>query len=134
MSDGNELLAAAGRDAERLHVNPELGLVNPDTQALILGELERLGISGARSGEGCSSVVADIVGEGKAVEGQRSAGVVALRADTDALPMTEHSGVDFSSERDGCMHACGHEVDVPARRRGALGSGGHARRGSPGGS
>ncbi|MBC8293037.1 MAG: amidohydrolase [Proteobacteria bacterium] len=119
MSGGDELLTAAGRDAERLvelrrrvHVNPELGLVNPDTQALILGELERLGISGARSGKGCSSVVADIVGEGKAVEGQQSAGVVALRADTDALPMTEHSGVDFSSQRDGCMHACGHDAHV----------------------
>jgi amidohydrolase len=41
------------------------------------------------------------LGEGKPV--------VALRADIDALPIREESGVDFASERDGCMHACGHD-------------------------
>ena len=34
---------------------------------------------------------------------------IALRGDIDALPLTEQSGVDWSSEHDGCMHACGHD-------------------------
>ena len=38
-----------------------------------------------------------------------AAPTVALRADIDALPITEESGVDFASENPGAMHACGHD-------------------------
>ena len=43
------------------------------------------------------------------IEGKEPGGVVAIRADIDALPILEESGLSYSSENDGCMHACGHD-------------------------
>ena len=43
------------------------------------------------------------------IEGKEPGGVVAIRADIDALPLLEESGLSYSSENDGCMHACGHD-------------------------
>jgi hippurate hydrolase len=65
-------------------------------------ELDRLGIS-YRSGVGGHGIVAEIVGES-------SGPVVALRADMDALPIEEETGLKFASERPGLMHACGHDA------------------------
>ncbi len=93
-----------------LHSHPELGLVLPKTQAVILDELSRIGVDSVRTGEDLSSVVADIVGTGPAsgVLGKR----VALRADMDALPLSEHNDLEFASRNSGCMHACGHDAHV----------------------
>ncbi len=44
------------------------------------------------------------------IKGSRPGKTVALRADIDALPITEDSGVEFASKRPGIMHACGHDV------------------------
>ena len=88
----------------RIHRRPEIGLDLPQTQAVVLEELEKLGIEG-RPGTALSSVVG-------VIEGGRSGRTVLLRGDMDALPLHEDTGLDFVSETDGTMHACGHDTHV----------------------
>ncbi|HEY8987609.1 MAG TPA: M20 family metallopeptidase [Candidatus Limnocylindrales bacterium] len=88
----------------RIHRQPEIGLDLPKTQAVIIEELGKLGLEGRR-GNALSSVVA-------VIEGGRPGPTVLLRADMDALPLHEDTGLDFSSEIDGAMHACGHDTHV----------------------
>ena len=88
----------------RIHRQPEIGLDLPKTQAVVLEELEKVGLVG-RTGTALSSVVA-------VIEGGRPGPTVLLRADMDALPLHEDTGLDFSSEIDGTMHACGHDTHV----------------------
>ena len=85
-----------------LHSEPELGLDNPRTQALVLDALHGLPLE-VRTGSGLSSVVADLVGDSDGP-------TVLLRADTDALPMTEDTDLEFRSTIDGRAHACGHDA------------------------
>ena len=92
----------------RIHRQPEIGLHLPKTQAVILDELAKIGIEGTK-GTALSSVVAVIEG-GK--QGRKPGPTVLLRADMDALPLHEDTGLDFSSEVDGAMHACGHDTHV----------------------
>jgi amidohydrolase len=93
----------------RIHAFPELGLTLPRTQGLVVEELKRIGVDSMRMGAGLSSVVAEIVGTKK---GDLNPRVVGLRADMDALPLTENNGLDFASTNAGCMHACGHDSHV----------------------
>jgi hippurate hydrolase len=88
----------------RIHRRPEIGLGLPQTQAIVLEELAKLGLEG-RPGAGLSSVVAEI-------EGGRPGPTVLLRGDMDALPLREDTGLDFASEVEGAMHACGHDTHV----------------------
>lgn len=88
----------------RLHRRPERGLTLPATQALIVEELKKLGLS-SKLGTSTTSVAAVIEGNGPGP-------TVLLRGDMDALPLTEDTGLDFSSETDGMMHACGHDTHV----------------------
>jgi amidohydrolase len=88
----------------RIHRQPEVGLDLPKTQAIVLEGLARLGLEGRR-GTGLSSVVA-------VIEGGRPGPTVLLRADMDALPLHEDTGLEFGSEIDGAMHACGHDTHV----------------------
>lgn len=81
-----------------LHANPELHTDLPWTANRIARALDELGISYLRLDEHC---LVGTVGNG----GGRS---IAIRADMDALPMTEETGLSFASEN-GCMHACGHD-------------------------
>ena len=85
-----------------LHRHPELAFEESRTGALVADELRRLGAAVA-TGIGKTGVAAD-VGEG----GTR----LLVRADMDALPLTEASGEEFSSEEAGRMHACGHDGHV----------------------
>jgi len=87
-----------------VHRHPELGLDLPETQRRIAAELVALGLE-PLLGKGLSSVVATI---GK----DRPGRTIVLRADMDALPLTEETGLSFSSEIDGQMHACGHDTHV----------------------
>jgi len=91
-------LVAMRRD---LHKIPELGLQLPMTRAYVTAKLDEYGIPYTLS-EKDSSVIA-VINQGKAGK------TVALRADMDALPIKEDTGLPFSSEHDGCMHACGHD-------------------------
>lgn len=93
----------------RLHAFPELGLVLPQTQAVVVEELRRIGVDSLRTGETLSSVVAEIHGTAPQVAPPRT---VALRADMDALPLREHNDLEFRSKNEGCMHACGHDAHV----------------------
>lgn len=87
-----------------LHKIPELGLKEYKTSAYIREKLTSFGITELETWLE-TGVVAVIRGKGK---GQ----AVAFRADMDALPVTEQTGCDFSSEHVGCMHACGHDGHV----------------------
>jgi amidohydrolase len=81
-----------------LHRNPEVSFSEHETSAFVAGTLEGFGLPVERPTE--TSVMARVGSGGP---------VVALRADIDALPIEEESGVEFSSERPGAMHACGHD-------------------------
>ena len=84
-----------------LHRHPELSMQEFDTTDRIERELNKLGLACTRF---------QPTGLMTEIRGDRPGRTVALRADIDALPMDEASGVDFSSERAGVMHACGHDV------------------------
>lgn len=85
-----------------LHRFPELSFEESRTAAAVAAELTRLGLE-PRTGVGGHGVVADL-------RGGREGPLIALRADMDALPVTEETGLPFSSEHPGVMHACGHDV------------------------
>ena len=88
----------------RIHRHPEVGTNLPVTQALIITELERLGLMPV-PGRALTSVTA-------LIEGGRPGPTILLRADMDALPLTEDTGLEFASEVAGAMHACGHDAHV----------------------
>ncbi len=88
----------------RIHRQPERGLTLPRTQALVVEELKKLGLA-AQLGRDTTSVTA-------LIDGAAPGKTVLLRGDMDALPLTEDTGLDFSSEIDGTMHACGHDTHV----------------------
>ncbi|OGL09768.1 MAG: amidohydrolase, partial [Candidatus Rokubacteria bacterium RIFCSPLOWO2_02_FULL_72_37] len=105
----------------RIHRHPEIGLVLPRTQAAILEALDGLGLE-MRTGQRTTSIVARLAGA-------RPGPTILLRADMDALPMREDTGLSFASEVEGAMHACGHDAHVAmlvgaarllARRRATL--------------
>lgn len=86
----------------QLHKHPEIGLDLPKTQASVRHALDGLGVH-VSTGESCTSVTA-------VLNGDQPGPTVLLRGDMDALPLQEDSGLAFSSEEDGRMHACGHDT------------------------
>jgi amidohydrolase len=86
-----------------IHQNPELSGEEKKTSALVQKELTRLGIE-FRAGYSGYGVVARICGR------HAESRLVALRADMDALPITEDTKLEFASRNKGVMHACGHDV------------------------
>nr|WP_188508015.1 M20 family metallopeptidase [Parapedobacter pyrenivorans] len=85
-----------------LHQNPELSFEEYNTAAFIKAELDNLGIPYTPMAN--TGLVAHIQGE------RPSNNVIALRADMDALPITEISGRAYGSNNPGVMHACGHDA------------------------
>lgn len=84
-----------------IHRHPELGFEEQQTQALVERELDALGIEHRRIAK------TGVVG---VVRGAKPGHVAGLRADMDALPITEKSGEPFASQVPGKMHACGHDA------------------------
>ncbi|MFD2468392.1 M20 metallopeptidase family protein [Amycolatopsis silviterrae] len=87
-----------------VHQHPEQGLQLPRTQAAIRAALADLPIE-LTDGRSTTSLTG-------VLRGARPGPAVLLRADMDALPLTEDTGLEFSSEVDGSMHACGHDTHV----------------------
>src|SRR5215470_15377840 len=99
-----------------IHAEPEIGLHLPLTQEKIVAALDGLPLE-ITLGSALSSVTAvlrgGVRGDGDGGTGRRAGPggpVVLLRADMDALPLTERTGLDFASRIDGTMHACGHDL------------------------
>lgn len=101
-SEDKELYERLVAFRRELHQHPELSFQETRTAERICAELDRLGIE-YRNGVAQTGIVADIPGRG---DPKRK---VALRADIDALPIHEETGLSFASENDGVMHACGHD-------------------------
>lgn len=93
-------LVAVRRD---LHANPEIGFQEVRTSGIVAGALTALGVEVHR-GIGQTGVVG-------VIKGQRtdSGKMIGLRADMDALPMSEDSTSEYCSKIPGMMHACGHD-------------------------
>jgi hippurate hydrolase len=104
LAAAEEMLPDVVAIRRRIHRRPEIGLQLPATQALIVDELERLGLAPVL-GRAITSVTATI-------DGARPGPTILLRADMDALPLTEATDLDFASETVGAMHACGHDTHV----------------------
>ncbi|HSA91249.1 MAG TPA: M20 family metallopeptidase [Burkholderiales bacterium] len=103
------LAAAAARLApalvelrRKLHQHPELAFEEHETARLVADFLTQARIP-VRTGVGKTGVVA-------VLEGARPGRTIGIRADMDALPIHEQSGVAFASQVPGKMHACGHDV------------------------
>lgn len=86
----------------RLHQVPEVGLQLPKTQEIVLSELDGLGLE-IGTGTSTTSVTA-------VLRGAKPGPSVLLRADMDALPLTEQTGLEYASREPGAMHACGHDL------------------------
>lgn len=86
-----------------LHQAVELGLDLPETQKILLRELQGLGLK-ISTGTALTSVTA-------VLRGARPGPVVLLRADMDGLPVQEATGLDYASTS-GRMHACGHDLHM----------------------
>lgn len=84
-----------------LHKYPELGFEEVLTSAYLAEELGKLGLM-VQTGVAGTGVIA-------LLEGSRPGPVVAVRADMDALPLQEQTGLPFASLHEGRMHACGHD-------------------------
>lgn len=97
VSEGDRLKAIR----HHLHANPELSFEEEKTAALVADKLEAWGYEVTRNVGGYG-----VVGRLRAGSGQRS---VAIRADMDALPIHETTGLPYASETAGKMHACGHD-------------------------
>jgi hippurate hydrolase len=85
-----------------VHAEPEVGLDLPRTRDKVVAALDGLPLE-LSFGSGLTSITAVLRG------GRPGPGVL-LRADMDALPLTERTGLDFASTVDGAMHACGHDL------------------------
>ena len=86
------------------HRHPELSFEERETTAAIKKELESMGIP--------AETFPDYYGLIGTIQGAESGPVVMLRADIDALPSCEKTGLPFASENEGCMHACGHDAHI----------------------
>jgi amidohydrolase len=89
-----------------LHAHPELSGHEERTSARIAEELEKLGLSYKVTPE--KAVIGTVPGKGPAPSGKYTG--VGIRADFDALPITEAADVPWKSTNPGVMHACGHDM------------------------
>ena len=95
-----EVFRQAVQYRRHLHQYPEVGFELPNTAAFVREALEALGLKPTDQ-YGPYSLCVDL--------GPKNGRLLALRADMDALPVQEKTGLPYASKIDGCMHACGHD-------------------------
>ncbi|WP_421978030.1 M20 metallopeptidase family protein [Roseivirga seohaensis] len=107
LNDVKKLAAQYAEDTvnirRHIHANPELSFKEFETAKYVAAELRKLGIE-PKEGVAGTGLTALIEGRNPASK------TVALRADMDALPITEQNDVSYKSKNIGVMHACGHDV------------------------
>jgi hippurate hydrolase len=106
LNEAREMLPDAVRLRRRIHAKPELGLDLPLTTAAVLEGLEGLDVQ-VDKGPSTSGLIVSLTGT---KPGSQSGRTILLRGDMDALPMPEATGLEFASEFEGRMHACGHDA------------------------
>lgn len=90
---------------ETMHQHPELSFHEYNTMAFVARQLTALGIE-HQTGVAGTGVVALISNDNHSSD----QACIGLRSELDALPITEQTGLPFSSQNEGIMHACGHDV------------------------
>ena len=100
----SELLPEITEWRRDLHENPELLFDTHRTSAIVEEKLKEFGCDEVIGGIGRTGVVGVIKGQSN-----NSGKVIGLRADMDALPIFEATGLDYASKTSGIMHACGHD-------------------------
>ncbi len=96
----NEVIKTATAHRRHLHMYPEVSGTEVETTRYIRKALETMGIK-CWDLQSKTGVVAEI--------GNDNGPTLALRADIDALPIVEQTGLDYASKNEGAMHACGHD-------------------------
>lgn len=108
----DELIRKHDRDLvalrRRIHSRPELGWSEHETTDLLMERLQAAGLEPRRLDP--TGVIVDIGAEPRPAKPGR----IALRADIDALPIPEETGLDFASQIPGRAHACGHDLHTAA--------------------
>ena len=99
-----ELLPEITAIRRDLHENPEILFETHRTAQVVADQLKAYGVDEITTGIGRTGVVGVIKGKS-----DKSGKVIGLRADMDALPIHEQTGLDYASKTDGAMHACGHD-------------------------
>ncbi|MFW5788144.1 MAG: M20 metallopeptidase family protein [Halanaerobiales bacterium] len=89
----------------KIHRNPELGFQEKQTSDFIVNYLQKAGINKLQKNIGKTGVTA-------LIEGENIEKTLGIRADMDALPIEEKTGLDYSSQNKGVMHACGHDGHI----------------------
>ena len=84
-----------------IHRHPELSFQEFRTAQLVADQLQEIGDIAIRTGVGRTGVVGEL--------GNGDGPTIAIRADMDALPITEQTGAGYASVNEGVMHACGHD-------------------------
>jgi amidohydrolase len=101
----DEILPGLIADRRYLHENPELGFQEFNTAKFVTERLEALGVEDIRTGINKTGITGLVRGTGAGPDR-----VVLVRADMDALPILEENDVEYKSQADGVMHACGHDA------------------------
>lgn len=102
LSEAKQLFHFTQSIRRDLHRHPELGFQEVRTAGIVARELKELGLE-VRTGIAETGVVA-------LLNGDKPGPIVLVRFDMDALPITEETGVEYASQNDGVMHACGHDA------------------------
>ena len=92
------------RMRRELHQIPEVGDVLPETRSYVEGKLKEYGIPFTENSHDSGLIAV--------IKGGKPGKTLALRADMDALPITEENEVDYRSRHEGAMHACGHDTHM----------------------